>query len=112
MKTFVAIASATLVAIVAGHAAAQDSDAPRSIAVSFADLDISHAKGRETLEHRVAMAADKVCAGRPSNLDLSRLHYYEACRVQAMAGANQQLAEAYQGRQLAQASITVGPGKR
>ena len=111
MKTFLAISVAAMIASVAGHAAAQDGSA-RTVAVSFADLDLSRSSGREALERRIANAVTKVCAPQPAGVDLTMTHYYQQCRIQALSGAKQQLAQVYDGRALAQASISVGPGKR
>jgi UrcA family protein len=112
MKTIIAMSAAALIAGVATQAVAQDLGDARTVAVSYGDLDLTRASGREVLEHRIAGAVDKVCAGRPSSVDLTMLHYYEKCRSEAFAGARQQLAQVYDGRALAQASIKVGPGKR
>ena len=38
----------------------------RTVNVSYADLDLTHATGRDTLEHRISQAAKKVCGS--SNL--------------------------------------------
>lgn len=110
MKTILAISAAAMLAGLAGHALAQDG--ARTIAVSYADLDLTRATGREVLERRIDMAAARVCAPQPLNIDLTMTHDYQLCRSQALAGARQQLAQAYGGRALAQAAITVGPGKR
>ncbi|MGZ3402116.1 MAG: UrcA family protein [Phenylobacterium sp.] len=110
MKTIIAIATAALVAIVAGHASAQ-TDALKAT-VSYADLDLSRASGRSVLEHRIDAAVSKVCGGAPSNIDLKASHIFGECRDQAWSGVRQQLAMIYGGSQLAQATVTVGPGKR
>lgn len=111
MKSILAISVATVIASLAGQAAAQSGEA-RSVRVSFADLDLSRASGRDALEQRISNAVLKVCAPRPAVIDLTQMHQYDACRSMAMTGARQQLAQVYDGRALAQASITVGPGKR
>ena len=112
MHTFTAVASAALVALVAGHAVAQtDTDGPRA-SVSYADLDLSHASGRTVLQQRIEMAIEKVCPGRPSPGELRNLKVGQKCREQAWAGAQRQVAAIYEGRAFAEASIQVGPGKR
>jgi UrcA family protein len=112
MHSFTAIASATLIALVAGHAFAQtNTDSPQA-SVSYADLDLSRASGRTVLENRIEMAIDRVCPGRPSPGELRNLAIGRKCREQAWAGAQHQLAAIYDGRALAQASIQVCPGKR
>src|SRR6185312_13125169 len=109
MKTIIAIASAALVAIAAGHASAQ-TDALKAT-VRYADLDLSRASGRAVLEQRIDVAVSKVCGGAPSNFDLDASHAFGQCREQTWSGVRQQLAMIYGGSQLAQAIVTVGPRK-
>ena len=110
MKTIIAITAAALVTLTAGAALAQ-SDTPKA-AVSYADLDLSRASGRTVLEHRIEAAVEMVCPGRPGPGELRNLQTGKVCREQAWAGAQRQLAEIYDGRAFAQASIQIGPGKR
>ena len=110
MKTIFAIASATLVAIAASHAAAQ-SDV-RRVTVSYQDLDITRSSGRSVMESRIAAAVSKVCGGAPSTIDLKAVHIYGQCREQAWSGARQQLTMIYGGSQVAQATVTVGLAQR
>jgi UrcA family protein len=110
MKTILAVSAAIMIASVAGHAAAQDSQ--RTVRVSYADLDLGQAAGRQVLEHRIGNAVDKVCSPAPAGVDLTQTHDFQKCRGQAMAGARQQLAQIFDGRMLAEASITVRPGAR
>ena len=112
MHTFTAIASAALVSLVAGHAFAQPDPDVRHVSVSYADLDLSRASGRTVLEQRIERAIDRVCPGRPGPGELIDLSIAQKCREQAWAGAQRQLAEIYDGRAMAVASIQVGPGKR
>ena len=105
MKTFTAIAAA-FVALSAGQAAAQP-EAPLKAAVSYADLDLSRASGRSVLENRVARAVESVCPPRPSPAELRKRQAFRACHEQAWAGARQQLAAIYDGRQMAKASVDV-----
>ena len=111
MKTLIALTSAILFGVAAGHAAAQ-ADAPLKTTVSYADLDLSRASGREALEHRIEAAVIRVCADQPSPVDLKATRAYRQCRSQAWAGAKQQLAEVYGGARFAEASIRVGAGNR
>ena len=111
MKTILAISAAAMIAGLAGHAAAQDAG-PRSVNVSYADLDLTRDSGRAALERRISNAVTQVCAPQPASIDLTQMHYYEKCRTAAAGSARQQLAQLYDGRALAQASIKVGPGKR
>jgi UrcA family protein len=102
-----------VLALVAGQAVAQgqvDNDAPTA-AVSYADLDLSHASGRTVLEHRIEAAIDRVCPGRPGPANLRNLSIGRKCREQAWAGAQRQLAVIYDDRSLAAAAILIGPGK-
>src|SRR5438105_2320458 len=109
MKTIIAIASAALVTLAAGHAAAQtQTDTPKA-SVSYADLDLSRASGRTVLEHRIELAVEAVCPGRPGPGELRNLKIGQTCRDQAWASAQRQLAAIYDGRAFAEASIQVGP---
>jgi len=110
MKTILAVSAAIMIASVAGHAGAQDIQ--RTVRVSYADLDLRQDAGRQVLEHRIGNAVDKVCAPAPAGVDLTQMHDFQKCRSQAMVGAQQQLAQIFNGRALAQASITVRPGAR
>ena len=110
MKTIIAITAAALVTLAAGAALAQ-SDTPKA-AVSYADLDLSRASGRTVLEHRIEAAVAMVCPSHMGPGELRNLQTGKACREQAWAGAQRQLAEIYDGRAFAQASIQIGPGKR
>jgi len=110
MKTILAVSAAIMIASVAGHAGAQDGQ--RTVLVSYADLDLRQDAGRQALERRVGNAVDTVCSPAPSAVDLTQMHDFQKCRSQAMVGAQQQLAQVYDGRALAQATITVRPGAR
>lgn len=112
MKTILAIAAAASLAALAGGAAAQDISPARGVAVSYADLDLSRASGRAAMERRIEAAVRQVCPAPTSSLDLTARHYSDKCRTVALAGAQQQLAQVYDGRALAQAAVEVGPGKR
>jgi UrcA family protein len=112
MKTFTAIvAAAAFVALSAGQAAAQ-TDAPLKAAVSYADLDLSRASGRSVLESRVERAVESVCPRRPSPAELRKRQAFRVCHEQAWAGARQQLAAIYDGRQIATASVDVVGARR
>ena len=110
MKTILAVSAAIVISSVAGHAGAQDSQ--RTVRVSYADLDLRQDAGRQVLEHRIGAAVEKVCSPAPAGVDLTQRHDYQRCRSQAMVGAQHQLAQLYDGRALAEASITVRPGAR
>ena len=110
MKTVIAIAAAALVAIVSGQACAQTETLRAT--VSFADLNLSRANDRSVLEHRIDAVVSKMCGGAPRNIDLNASHVFGQCRDQAWSGVRKQLAMIYGGSQLAQATVTVGPGKR
>jgi UrcA family protein len=80
--------------------------------VSYADLDLRQVAGRQALEHRIGNAVDKVCSPAPAGVDLTQTHDFQKCRSQAMVGAQQQMAQILNTRELAQASIVVRPGAR
>jgi len=111
MKTIIAMSTAALLTLAAGHAAAQaDQGAPKAF-VSYADLDLSHPAGRAVLELRIAVAVDRVCplAVYPGPL-LDQL-VARKCKQAAWVGANQQLAAVHDGRKFADSAIRVAGAK-
>jgi UrcA family protein len=110
MKTILAVSAAIMIASVAGHAGAQDGQ--RTVRVSYADLDLRQDAGRQVLEHRIGAAVDKVCSPAPAGVDLGQTHEFQKCRSQAMLGAQQQLAQIFDNRALAEAMLIVRPGVR
>lgn len=96
------LAAATLVA---APFATPVQDAPvqtatRSVAVSTAGLDLTHADGRAKLDRRIARAARDLCAA--SSLDLVAANRAEQCRAALIAASATQRAEA-----IAQAGVPV-----
>ena len=78
--------------------------------VSYGDLDLRSPAGRASLERRVEAAARRVCPVRPplNVVNERELNAVNACQDAALAGAREQLAGLYEGRQrLATAMITV-----
>jgi UrcA family protein len=112
MKTLTAIASAAVLALVAGAAAAQEPVEIRSAVVSYADLDLRSEGGRKALDRRVKQAVDRVCPKRPHITQLQMNKAYVACKDHAWDGARQQLAAIYGGKVLAEASIQVSNSAR
>ena len=82
-------AAAVLSLGVVGTAFAQ-TDAP-SRTVRVADIDFSSRDSTEIALRRIQHAADAVCGGAPSAVDLSQQAPYEQCRKAAIKGAVQQL---------------------
>jgi UrcA family protein len=68
-------------------------EAAPSIRVSFADLDLTHAAGRDVLESRVSHAVMRLCGAPP--WPTSSPWPYRGCRRTAWTGARQQLAAIY-----------------
>lgn len=58
-----------------------------SVKVSYADLDISHPAGAQTLYSRIKSAAREACGPEPAVLDLRDAAGYNACYQQAVAKA-------------------------
>jgi UrcA family protein len=99
MKHLLTIAAFALCTI--APAAAQDLAANRLV-VHSADLDLTTATGRTMLEARVSLAIAQVCPAADSR-DLITRHYEQLCRATAWDSANQQLAQLYATRQVAEA---------
>ncbi|HWA62509.1 MAG TPA: UrcA family protein [Caulobacteraceae bacterium] len=102
---------ATLACALAAAAAlptlARAAEDPPSVRVSYADLDLSHDRGRATLERRIDTAVSRICGDRPMDVELGRLVAWSGCRDTAWNGARRQLAGLYAGRGLAQAQIRL-----
>ena len=96
MKTLVDIAAAALasaaVILTAGQpAVARAQEAPASVRVSFADLDLRQPSGRTTLERRIHDAINRVCP-TPFVGDTRAMSRHRACKEAAASGAQQQVA--------------------
>ena len=63
--------------------------APQSIAVSYADLDLSNTVGREILDRRIANAASTLC-GEFRSVELGWAAAVQACRAETIASTQPQ----------------------
>jgi UrcA family protein len=88
MKTLIHIAktSGLALAVVACGAAAHADDAPvsatfrtQSVTVEYADLNLSHPAGIDSLYSRLRVAASEVCAPRPDVRDLHMKRDWKRC---------------------------------
>jgi len=92
LKSFKITLSAFLVTaalIKAGPLLAETAPAQNVTIVSTADLDLSTASGRTTLDHRLINAAYEVC-GDASNADLAGSNAARTCRVDVLEKARSQ----------------------
>ncbi len=105
MKTTATILS--LLACAAANCAFAQPDEPPTARVSYDDLDLSGPHGRAVLQHRVDRAVDQVCLGRPQPMELERQAAYQACKAEATADAQEQLAQLFAEHQLADAQVIV-----
>jgi UrcA family protein len=64
-----------------------------SVAVKYADLDLTSPAGAETLDARVGNAVDKVCA-KPDIREIKAMRAFEACQAEARDAAMEQLSVA------------------
>jgi UrcA family protein len=64
-----------------------DEDAPRQMAVSYADVNLNTADGRAILVARIHRAAETVCGPEPDSRDLARLMPYRQCMKQSEGSA-------------------------
>lgn len=85
-----AAAAATL-AIAPAHAAL---GAPRSVAVSYTDLDLKTETGKAQLKRRVAYAAETVC-GPADTLSYHSKKNVAACQDRAVANASRAMVEVF-----------------
>lgn len=75
------------------QARAEVHDGP--VSVSYADLDLSRAEGRATLEHRVGLAVRKVCPTPAGPQPLVVAERLRDCQAQARSSAADQLIAVY-----------------
>lgn len=68
--------------------------APRSVIVSYADLDLSSDSGRNQLKRRVAFAAETVC-GPADRLSYHSKKAVGACQDNAIANASRGMVEVF-----------------
>lgn len=88
-KSIVCLAALAASAMFAVPAAAEDT-ATASVAVSYADLDLTVAADAAKLDQRLDAAADDVCA-KPDIRDLKAMATWQACKDAALAGAQEQI---------------------
>lgn len=97
-KSVIAFAALFAASTIAAPASAEEA----SIAVSYADLNLSAPAGVATLKHRIEAAAEKVCQ-KPYSRDLKTVAAWQECVTVARTEALERLAarEASNGRVLA-----------
>ena len=87
MKTILALAltfAAAAASLPAAPAAAQGVPAQTTLAVSYADLDLTTEAGIRTLDRRILSAVQQAC-GPASAFDLAGTNRVRACRADALA---------------------------
>lgn len=77
-------------AILAGSAAPALAEVEPSVVVSYSDLNLATAEGRQALESRIAVAVDTVCA-RPHPTSLQQSRISAECRKRSAADAQRQM---------------------
>jgi UrcA family protein len=110
MKTILPITATALFALAGGAACAQP-ETPPTATVRYADLDLSSAAGRHTLERRIDSAISRVCPDEPTH-DLDLLLRARECRDHAWAEARRQLAADVGTARYAEAVVAMGPRRR
>jgi len=98
MKTITTLAAAFVATLAATPALAQESAPARSVAVSYADLDLGSDAGRRIFDSRLRQAIREVC-GFASSSDLSGQNRVDACREELTVRAAQQRDIALASRQ-------------
>lgn len=81
---------ATAVTVAASAPASAEMFAPKSVTVSYADLDLATADGKGRLDGRIGRAAAMVCG--VSSRELAQERGIQACRTDAVADARAQIA--------------------
>jgi UrcA family protein len=77
-------AAATLAAAITASPVFAKPISPEVRIVTYADLDLSSAAGRNRLEHRIQAAVRDVC-GEAASFDLARRHAVRACFAETRA---------------------------
>jgi len=85
MNTFVRLASTAFLALTLN--AAYGEEAPKSLTVQFADLDLSKDAGLATLFNRMKGAAERVCSAHSGGTTLRDQQQYAACVDFALSNA-------------------------
>lgn len=85
MNTFTSLASTALLSLVLNAAYAEE--APKSLTVQFADLDLSKDAGAATLFNRLKGAASRVCSAHSGGTTLRDKQHYAACVEFALSNA-------------------------
>ena len=78
------MASAGLAIAVPAAAQSSSSDAPISVHVSYADLNLGSREGAREMLGRIDDAADRACGGRPDPRVLDEIATYNSCKSQAV----------------------------
>lgn len=81
------LAAMTVAVASIGAASADPVDRSVTVAVSFADLDLSNAEGVKTLSFRLSRAIDQACGRTHDTASQTLRNKIKACRVNAMDSA-------------------------
>ena len=92
LKIIAVSAIATAAVIKAVPAFSEPAAAQNVSIVRTSDLDLSSKAGRDTLDHRLVIAASEVC-GTASDADLTGKNKVRACRADALAKARVESAQ-------------------
>jgi len=85
MNTFTRLASAAVLGLALN--AAYGDEAPKTMTVQFADLDLSKSAGLASLFDRLKGAASRVCSGHSGGTTLRDKQQYAACVDFALSNA-------------------------
>jgi UrcA family protein len=86
MNTFISLASTAVLSLAFLNASYAD-EAPKSLTVQFADLDLSKSEGAATLFNRIKGAAMKVCSAHSGGTTLRGKQQHAACVEFALSNA-------------------------
>jgi UrcA family protein len=85
MNTLISVASTAFLSLVLNAAYADE--APKSLTVQFADLDLSKDEGAAALFNRIKGAAKQVCSAQSSGMTLRDKQRHAACIEFALSNA-------------------------
>lgn len=87
-RKFASLIAAIAVSAAAVAPASSDTGAhSRSMAVAYADLDLTRVDGVKTLSIRLKKAIDAVCGRSHDSASVTRVRQIKACRAEAMSAA-------------------------
>lgn len=84
-----------------------DAGSPRSVTVSYADLDLTTAKGKKSLDRRIGRAIETVCGSYALAHEMVEIDRIDKCRATAKQGVEPQMANIRRKSEIRLSSATL-----